>query len=116
MQEQAAQEREVQYRQWDSDDAVRLRDYAIKADVGSQVVIKAGTYQKLCVVLGVKKAPWFSDVVGDDGLSDSVFNKRMNVEFKKMPQERFDEVFVEVQKINATKIDLEELKKKLQAS
>ena len=107
---------QVVYRLFDSDDIVRIRSASLVStfdDKGGVSTIKdLGGLQKATVVLGVASAPFFSDVVGDDGVSQEVFLRRMNKEFRRVPVADLDGVFRDIQEFNKADFGLGDVEKK----
>lgn len=117
------QEQEViEYRHFDADDIVRIRSNPVVVTridgKGKEVEVNAGLMMKVGICLGIRKAPWFSDEIRtgpngfDNGVNETVFDKRMNQEFRRIPINRIDQLFAEVEKFNKVAFDAGNFAKK----
>jgi predicted nucleic acid-binding Zn finger protein len=107
---------EVEYRKFDSEDVVRLRGNSVLASIEGgegKGVVNIGKLQKVAVCLGVKKCPWFADEITEEkGVTEPIFSKRMNEEFRKVPVDKIDKLFKEVQAFNNAQLDQKDFQKK----
>jgi hypothetical protein len=104
-------ETDVVCRLFDSEDMSRIRSSGVKV-VDGELIADIGGLQKVSIVCGVTKAPFFSDIINENnGVTQEVFHKRMNTEFRKLPTKYLDQVFKKVQELNNPKSDLADLKK-----
>ena len=122
------QEGEIIYRHFDSDDIVRIRTGTIITDIESikgnqqqgkdlelkeRFSIDMGQLQKITVCLAIKKCPWFSDDINEeDGVTEEIYQRRMSIEFRKIPIKESDRAFKEGQKFNKVEFNAGDLKKK----
>ena len=119
---------EVMYRKFDSEDIVRMRDGCVLIQVEckdeknpNQVKklkekssVNIGQMQKITTCLGIKKCPWFADVITEElGVTDEIYVRRMKEEYRKIPIPQMDKVFKEAQKFNNLEFNPAELQKNL---
>lgn len=104
----------VTYRHFDSDDVARIRSVSLKSvmrEGKEELSVDMGQLMKANVCLGVKSAPWFSDVIDERiGVTSQIFDKRM-AEFRKIPVSVVDTVFKEATAFNKLDFNVAELKK-----
>ena len=99
-------------RKFDSDDIMRLRSHHVIIDAKNGVT-HTGTLMKTFICCGFKQLPQFSDVISDKtGVTDEVFSRRWNEEFRRIPVDDIDVLFKEVEVVNRFKVSPEELQKK----
>lgn len=104
-------------RKFDSEDMVRMKSQCVKTETGEdgQTIIRAdtGMLQKLTIVLGIEKCPWFSDVVHQrTGVTKTIYHKRMEEEFRNVPVEFLDKLFRVAQEANQKNFERATLQKK----
>ncbi|KKM97739.1 hypothetical protein LCGC14_1165030 [marine sediment metagenome] len=124
---------EIIYRKFDSEDIVRLRSGTIvthiesedknqaknqaektDTDLKERLSIDLGQLQKITICLGVKKCPWFSNMITEEeGVTDAIYFKRMRKEFRKMPVDKIIYLFKEAQEFNKAEFNPGDLTKKL---
>ena len=101
---------------FDSEDVVRLRGQSIITSVENgkeKINVDTGMLQKLSIVLGVKTCPWFSDMVDERyGVTQEIFNRRMGLEFRRIPTDVMDKLFKDSQSFNKADFNIKDLKKK----
>lgn len=110
------EEYNIIYRKYDSDDVIRIRSYSVNTTIvegKEKLTADVGMLQKVSVCLGVKSCPWFSDMIDENyGVTPDIFNRRMGLEFRRIPTNAIDKVFKEVNNFNKTDFNINELKKK----
>jgi hypothetical protein len=107
----------VVYRNYDSDDIIRMRSASVITGLGPDgkpaLRQDAGMAQKTTIVLGVRQCPWFSDNVDERfGVTEEIYNRRMYVEFRRIPVQHLDRLFKEASKHNKLEFNAEELRGK----
>lgn len=119
---------EIMYRKFDSEDMIRMRDGSVIVQVEGEdgknpnqvkklkekSSINVGQMQKITTCLGIKKCPWFIDVIDEElGVTDEIYVRRMKEEYRKIPIPQMDKVFKEAQKFNNVDFSPAELQKNL---
>ena len=106
----------VVYRKYDSEDVMRLRSKTVITTLiekDNSTKIDTGLLQKNSIILGIQKCPWFTDVVDEDkGVTDEIYNKRNQTEFRKIPPQHLDVLFKQSSEFNKADFSVDDLKKK----
>lgn len=114
---QVKSEPEVIYRYLDGDDMARVRDYGVIVKIDGKTgkeksSAAVGQIQKVFVVCGIKKAPFFSDVINEDiGITEEIFERRMTKEYRKIPITKLDQLVVKAKEYNKADFNTEDLQK-----
>lgn len=96
-------------RKFDSDDIIRMRSESLIAEgviekdskMKSKVRMDTAMMQKVSVICGIKTCPWFSDLIDERvGVNETIYRKRKESEFRKIPTEILDNIFREVRLFN----------------
>lgn len=98
------------YRKFDSEDMIKIRDHAVEIYVGEdgkeRARTKSGAAQKVYIVLGIKRSPYFSDVIDErHGVTDVIFERRFNKEFRNIPVSEMDVMFRKIKEHNNADFD-----------
>lgn len=105
----------VVIRKFDSDDVARLRGSTIMSGLEKgkdNVSIDVGMMQKVSIVLGVSKCPWFTDVIDDRvGVTKEIYNRRMGLEYRRIPTDYVD-LMVDIVRQNNKAVYTKKQKKK----
>lgn len=108
-------EADIVLREYDSDDKVRLKSCLINVQVKDgkeHLSLDMGLMQKVSIVCGVKNCPWFADSINEDyGVTEQIYNKRWNTEFRKIPTKIIDKLFLAVKDFNKEEYDTREFQK-----
>lgn len=102
-------------RKMDSDDTIRLRGEPMKVQVIDGKImstVDAGLMMKLSIVLGIKSCPFFSDIIDESkGVTEEIYARRMTREFRQIPVDLLENIFLKVRESNKRQFDRKDLKK-----